>query len=308
VPSSAGAPELVKALAELQQLERELIEQQFLRRAAGLERIGEGIRRLGEVGSPAGVLGRAAEELGQSSDFDRVLVSRVADGALRPLALWTTAGDGAGEALMVDLAREPFPLRYPLVEAEVAKRHEAALVTVAESGPRALPRLVELVGWDVYALAAIRLEGKCVGLLHAARLGGDPPLGELDRELADLYADGLGHAFERAVLRAKLQRQTRQLQSAAEWINGQVLRLSAEDAADVPGDETHLAELLTARELEVLRLIARGLSNRAIATTLVLGEGTVKYHVKNILRKLQARSRTEAVSRYMSVQASPNGS
>lgn len=48
-----------------------------------------------------------------------------------------------------------------------------------------------------------------------------------------------------------------------------------------------------------MRLIARGQSNPDIARALVLGEGTVKYHVKNILRKLQARSRTEAVSRYM---------
>jgi DNA-binding CsgD family transcriptional regulator len=312
VPSSTGAAALVKALVELQQLERELIEQHFLRRTEGLERIREGIRRLGEVGSPAGVLTRAAEELGRSSDFDRVLISRVADGALQPLTVWTSDGPDGDEALLGELARHPIPLRYPLIEAETAQRHEPALVAVAESGPRALPRLGEVLGWDAYVVAPIRLEGKPVGLLHAARVGGHPPLGALDLELADVYANGLGQVFERAVLRAKLQRQSRQLQSAAQWINGQMLRLSSEEPArtgpDLPGDEEQMAELLTARELEVLRLIARGRSNRAIATTLVLGEGTVKYHVKNILRKLRARSRTEAVSRYMSARASPNES
>ena len=63
-----------------------------------------------------------------------------------------------------------------------------------------------------------------------------------------------------------------------------------------------LTQLLTPRELEVLRLIADGRSNRAIAAALLLGEGTVKYHVKNILRKLGARSRTEAISRFVELE------
>ena len=61
---------------------------------------------------------------------------------------------------------------------------------------------------------------------------------------------------------------------------------------------------LTPRELEVLRLMARGNTNLAIAQSLVVAEGTVKYHVKNVLRKLRARSRSEAVSRYMTLDAS----
>jgi DNA-binding NarL/FixJ family response regulator len=51
---------------------------------------------------------------------------------------------------------------------------------------------------------------------------------------------------------------------------------------------------LSDRELEVLRLVARGLSNREIATDLVIAENTVKNHVRNILEKLQLRSRMEA--------------
>ncbi len=52
---------------------------------------------------------------------------------------------------------------------------------------------------------------------------------------------------------------------------------------------------LTERELEVLRLVAKGLNNRDIAKQLFISENTVKNHVRNILEKLQLHSRMEAV-------------
>ena len=54
------------------------------------------------------------------------------------------------------------------------------------------------------------------------------------------------------------------------------------------------APRLSDRELEVLRLVARGMSNKDIAAELVIAENTVKNHVRNILEKLQLRSRMEA--------------
>ena len=55
------------------------------------------------------------------------------------------------------------------------------------------------------------------------------------------------------------------------------------------------APRLTARELEVLKLVAQGMSNKEIAAELYISENTVKNHVRNILEKLHLHSRMEAV-------------
>ena len=73
-----------------------------------------------------------------------------------------------------------------------------------------------------------------------------------------------------------------------------VLEHLAHQPTPTPESTGQLAQL-TSRELQVLELIARGQSNREIASTLVIEESTVKTHVKRILLKLELRDRIQAV-------------
>src|SRR5438270_5042075 len=57
-----------------------------------------------------------------------------------------------------------------------------------------------------------------------------------------------------------------------------------------------LADPLTERETQIVRMVVEGMSNKAIASRLSLGEGTIKSHLRNIYRKLQVRTRAEAAA------------
>lgn len=71
------------------------------------------------------------------------------------------------------------------------------------------------------------------------------------------------------------------------------------DLANQPED--HIKGILTDREIQLLILVADGLSNKSIAQHLSISENTVKYHMRQILQKLDAQNRTEAVISAMQV-------
>lgn len=78
------------------------------------------------------------------------------------------------------------------------------------------------------------------------------------------------------------------------YINKKSLHKSASNSTEV--DESKIKELeITTREYEVLQHISDGLSNKEIAEKLFLSESTIKTHVSNLLVKLNAKRRTQAV-------------
>jgi LuxR family transcriptional regulator, maltose regulon positive regulatory protein len=83
---------------------------------------------------------------------------------------------------------------------------------------------------------------------------------------------------------------------------GQDDTTSVTGAQRLPSDQVGLLEPLSPRELEVLRLLAQGLSNPQIAERLVVSVGTVKTHTHNIFAKLGAANRTQAVRRAQALQ------
>lgn len=121
---------------------------------------------------------------------------------------------------------------------------------------------------------------------------------------AELIADAEGNP---ARITGTVQDVT-ELRAAAEVLHqtaGELGRRAAElHRLPIRGRDDDLAKLLTTRQIEILALVAEGLSNSEIASRLYLGESTVKWHVRKILRALGVANRAQAVARYLSSASS----
>jgi DNA-binding CsgD family transcriptional regulator len=273
-----------------------------------LEAVLDAAGRLADAGPVSEIIDRAPAECCRALELDRCVLSRVDDGALVAEAVHA---DGAGPAIEA-LRQAPVRLGYPLVEAEMLRRRRAAIVPAPESEDVAARHaFAAAMGWGEHLAAPVVLEGRVIGFLHGDRR--DRPLTDADRDGLQRFAAAFADVFERAVLRRRLRIQRQELRQVASWADARTSELSdgAIDlaverdapAADEPvraqGGDAALRDLLTRRELDVLEHMVRGETNADIARALVVSEGTVKFHVKNILRKLHAANRAEATSRYL---------
>jgi DNA-binding NarL/FixJ family response regulator len=150
-------------------------------------------------------------------------------------------------------------VRLPIYDGIEATRR------LAESGSEARVIMLTTFGLDEYVLSALRAGASAFVLKEA------PP----EEILSAIHQVAAGRAFiDPGVTRAVIDELGRR-------------PVRAELAESV--------EELTPRELEVLTLLARGLSNAEIAAELVIGEGTVKTHVAHVLAKIGVRDRVQAV-------------
>jgi DNA-binding NarL/FixJ family response regulator len=108
---------------------------------------------------------------------------------------------------------------------------------------------------------------------------------------------GIGGYLHKSVTRATL---ISAIRAAREEATSVITAVSRQSVSAPPAKEMDVS-LLSSRELQVLGYVSSAMSNRQIASRLGITEGTVKRHMQNIFRKLNAVSRLDAVNKARSV-------
>lgn len=114
--------------------------------------------------------------------------------------------------------------------------------------------------------------------------------------LEALQAGAAGYVLKDAT-RAELLLAVRQVLRGVQVLNGGLAARLLQRMAYTAPARAHDAARLTARELDVLRLLAQGKTNREIAAMLIVSAGTIKVHVEHIISKLGVSDRTQAAVR-----------
>ena len=316
-----GEGEHVAAAQAAQDAELARIEQ----RTAAVDRVLGAVASLRTITAPAALLSAAPEALCAGSRLDRAVLSLVRDGVMQAESVYVRDDPQTADALLAALREHPVRLEHPLVETE-ALRRAATHVTGVAGDARVDRATADIMGWSEYVVAPVAVRSTVVAVLHAD-VAGDP-LDARDAGILWTFATGLAQAYESASLRRTLRHERRQMRRLLGWIDARSSELADATVELVPRERTDslpqpeeldgvelrtdrdrngsavLDAVLTRREIEILRLLADGLTNRAIAAELVISGGTVKFHVNSILRKLHVANRAEAVARYYALQDS----
>ncbi|MCG3754518.1 MULTISPECIES: LuxR C-terminal-related transcriptional regulator [unclassified Amycolatopsis] len=287
-PAPERLPGLTALLARVRDLESRVDDARVADGVATMRRVRRALTRLHACPTADEVLSRAAEEA-CTIGFDRVLVSTV-DDATWMLRRMVIEQDPRLAAEMLAAGREAPPrLDGSLVESDVVHQARAGLVYDVQENPRVNRQLVSMSGCTSYAVAPLQAYGKVVGLLHAdSYYSPRREVDATDRAVLNLYAEGVSETLARVSV----------LEGLASLQQG-MSRLAADVRIGPPPPGPAPHPLLSAREAEVIDLMARGDANRAIARKLSISEGTVKTHITHILRKLDAANRAEAVAYWL---------
>lgn len=151
------------------------------------------------------------------------------------------------------------------------------------------------------ALVDLRMLRADADLAEAVYASGAALLITVTREQADTVLDlveqGVHGLWDREAEPADLRRVVAGVLAGTPEISSDVGAALLKRIASASAAMRETTGQLTAREMEVLQLVAEGRRNRDIAGALYLSENTVRNHVRSILDKLHAASRTEAVAR-----------
>ena len=316
-PAHTGSGDGIELLLELVGVRDRLREARSLQRIAALSRVQESLARLSGISSVSTLIDRAPDEVCRLG-FDRAIISRV-HGSLWVPETVHIVGDPewAQEILQVGRA-EPQQLTHMILETEMVRRRGPLLVANVQSDPRVHQPMAAASLSRSYVAAPIMPQGRVIGFLHADCYVQRRHVDEFDRDLLWIFARAFGYAFERTVLLERLHSLRREVgrltaditKATDEFVNAEVevaridrenLAMARHDAAMFVVDDDMISAL-TRREIDVMKHMASGKTNAGIAARLVVSEGTVKSHVKHILRKLAAANRAEAVSVYLRME------
>lgn len=281
-----------------------------------LDQLDRGLSELRRISDQDELLRTVCEAAAAACGFDRVLLSRVEDDVWQPWRSFSWEIGPAERRFQLWMRDAPrIQLSRMTLESDMVRRREAVIVTDADSDPRVYRPLVAVAMQTSFVAAPLVAGDRVIGLLHGDISGG--AVVELDRDILWFFAIGFAQIFERAVLLARLRDQraemirvTRSVEAILGDLDSAEVALATRQATNgaavsrsvppVVTERTALLEgLLTQRELEVLALMATGATNDRIAQRLVIATGTVKSHVKQILRKLRVENRAEAISQYL---------
>jgi DNA-binding CsgD family transcriptional regulator len=309
----------LELIFEVGELREALRERDLFERLDVLARIHESLGELRNCKTPEELIEAAPGELCRSCGFTRALISRVHGSRWVPEVIETVPGmdpQATGFAEYIDEVE--IPLEHMLLETELVRRRMPALVVDPVNDPRTYKPIILRGRTVAYVAAPIMPTGRVIGFLHADRIGQAYPVTAEDRDNLWTFAEQFGFLYERAVLTERIGAQREQLheafasaEAAVDEVRHREIELarSGQGAPEVTRTaaalfrpaESRLDGLLTRREREVIDLMTSGATNVRIAEQLVISEGTVKSHVKHILRKLRAGNRAEAVARYLQI-------
>jgi DNA-binding CsgD family transcriptional regulator len=275
-------------------------------------RVHEGLTRLRALKTPQELIEAAPAELIRTLGVSRAMVSRVRGSLWTPDVVEMAEGvDPLADEFKQYVAETEIPLAHMLIETELVRRRIPVLVTDPKAHPRTYQPIVEASRSTSYAAAPIMPTTRVIGFFHVDRFGQELPVSPQDRDNLWVFAEHFALLYERSVLRERLELQRTKLHEllsatshALDEISSAAITLERREPAQITTSgpaptRSPLGSLLTAREQEVLELMASGATNNQIARELVVSEGTVKSHVKRILRKLHVDNRAGAVARYL---------
>ncbi|WP_063062189.1 LuxR C-terminal-related transcriptional regulator [Nocardia sienata] len=303
---------LLDALNRLRLLDRALTRAGEARSAEIGRRMGDVLAQLEAIPCSVRAIVEAAPRLAAQLGFDRAIVSRIQDNLWISEQVYIVDDPGWAESINRAGQESPQALFPGLFESEMVRRRQAILVHDVQNQSRVHRRIAEESMSRSYVAAPIVSSGRVVGFIHGDRYLQGRDTDTLDRDALRTFTEGLRLTLTRAALAERLDNADSMLREAVA-VTSAALEATLDVDLARPAQHDHSAaqpvmlprpsvpaqvrDRLTKREVQILEMMAQGRTNSSIAGELVISEGTVKQHVKHILRKLGVPNRAGAVAR-----------